>query len=1123
MRGSHYSITQRILRAFFVDHPLHWFLRLYLYIDLLTVSSEFAFGMWAPQWAQTWTTDSMKGLLKDAAGYFITAQVGVLGVVSVAVGLVTLIAQGDESASSNTDVRLYYVEALAYELISSSAALLIILCAQVFWPAQFALHAVGYGGASLFFKVFLTALNFGWLAINLAGFAHFITTTLQFVEPSARARMRERYTANVIVLYDLTKRLLLTFYQMAAKDLVPVADEKDGPLLAMGHSLSDLGSIELQTTFPDRVILWDVKLGLLGPALRRWWKRSEGAPPANARRRQRSTFGRDVSLAIAPSFDREFQGEVVWCRRRGGVPFTKWELWLIRQSFQFQKAAPRAEKDLPTPATFLEELADKVIAQIERSAVTGFKTALDEMVRYHRFLLDLHDSQSEEGTPLSLAEVGGVWQSPHLEWIRQYRRVFDQAAQHLVSEPRFVEAMGYVPMRLLPKRAAGISPPVVRSILDLGILLVVFLEAWVTERAMPELPAGEAAQPRTGLPGSDRRVYEEALLKFVGAWENTLRIGDSLYDWRPVQDALAPDRWKVLTTSWPFFERHLRNTAYFLALAVWNEDPLGAERYRDMLLRWFATVKPGISEVYLFMKHKCLLTPDLYSLDWTSVRARLDPFVRDAPHLDLAPETLFFVVLRRAFDDALAVTAAVTLSWYMKGQQGTDIGGSTAALLMRRQLIDGDGTEPFAGAEAQITNFRWLFDMVIREAVSEQLNEGRYGSTLDTLVGDLDQMSERRMVSGRVYSSWGGRGLDSMAPPLIALLLAALPESGDAGVVAELDAIAAQDILLADRDASLRRIIFGIEQLGKALDQATADPALALGYGIFVAGGDLAGAITRLKAVFSESVAAMETRRTQRLRGLPLDAQKMEALRVMLLSAQISVDDELFLFKNLHIKQSQSQGSEIKEFSVGTVDKGDLSDPNMSASSPGLEELIASMFREYLAREIRWKFFRQPRKVIQIAADYPGDYWQQVETEHALMGVPAALLVPYDPIGVDITSWMYGQPEGKPDRVRIEHLNRGNGGGLGYIATINDLDVYTASDIEKHISLLVPTDAGASITYSKISGADTAVVIELRDGEDPRKSTLVVKYALDVNWNPSPHVQFVLPVPDKATGLGEDE
>ena len=53
---------------------------------------------------------------------------------SVAVGLVTLIAQRDDRASTNTDIRLYYGGALAYEVVGSSVVV----------------HALGFERSDLF-------------------------------------------------------------------------------------------------------------------------------------------------------------------------------------------------------------------------------------------------------------------------------------------------------------------------------------------------------------------------------------------------------------------------------------------------------------------------------------------------------------------------------------------------------------------------------------------------------------------------------------------------------------------------------------------------------------------------------------------------------------------------------------------------------------------------------------------------------------------------------------------------------------------------------------------------------------------------------------------------------------
>jgi hypothetical protein len=487
---------------------------------------------------------------------------------------VTLITQRDDRSSTNTDVRLYYKESLAYAVVRSGAALLIVLGVQLLWPAQFLAHLTHLGGTDLVFKAALTAFHLVWLLLNLAVFAQFVLTTLAFVEPSARERLRERYTANVIVPSDLLQRLLRLLYANAAKDLVPVADDESGLLITLGRGMLTEGTVELRTKFAAPSVLHDVWLRPLGFVLRRWWHRSERT--IAQRRSQSALRGRDVWLSLELSFDDRLEGEVPWGRRRGGMAFHSWERWLIRRCYRF-RADKYGQDGLPTPANFLEELADRVIAQIERNAITSFKSALDELTHFHVFLLDAHNTHTDRGLPISLAEIGDGWDVPYREWIRQYRRIFESAAEKIGVETTFIETLGYTVMRLLPRDAGELSPVVVPSLLDLGVHEVIILEDWVTRRTTIDVRADEAAQPRLQLAGSERRAYESVVRSFVGAWENILRVADHLYDFRLREGRPPAELWKAFGRGMPFLDKHLRNTAYLLASAIWNEDEIGAE------------------------------------------------------------------------------------------------------------------------------------------------------------------------------------------------------------------------------------------------------------------------------------------------------------------------------------------------------------------------------------------------------------------------------------------------------------------------------------------------------------------------------------------------------------------
>ena len=158
------------------------------------------------------------------------------------------------------------------------------------------------------------------------------------------------------------------------------------------------------------------------------------------------------------------------------------------------------------------------------------------------------------------------------------------------DDPSFIEGLFRVPLRLLPGIGdPEISPRVQKSIVDLGPLLAYRLEAWVTKRTTVVNAPGEAAAPRTALAGSGAKAYESVVVNFVGAWESLLQFGPAGRHWREKNDASDAAQWAAFGASWQLLWQHLKNTAYLLALAVWNgvdwcgtlprcTDPVAADR-----------------------------------------------------------------------------------------------------------------------------------------------------------------------------------------------------------------------------------------------------------------------------------------------------------------------------------------------------------------------------------------------------------------------------------------------------------------------------------------------------------------------------------------------------------------
>jgi hypothetical protein len=340
-RRSRYGCLHRALRTFFAVNTFARFVALYLLIDVGFVLAELVFGLVAPNWIPAWTASGpppapdIKAILLNVSSYLITAQVGVLGVISLALALVTLIAQRENSA---TDVKVYYHASLSFEIVASSIALLAVLCVQLLWPLQFLLHKVGFSTNLQAFKLGLLVIHFVWLLMNLAGLAHFIATTFAFVQQSAREALRERYLASEILPRDMSMRLRQQLYLLAAHELPrPKDGSKDCPSVTFGSDFGLPHVVELETSFPRPMGLYGVRIRWVAWVLRRWSARCIRKAIRRPKSGARPLGRQEPMLWFTPVLDRPMIGAVSWCRRQGGEPLTGLERWVLRRAFRFRR------------------------------------------------------------------------------------------------------------------------------------------------------------------------------------------------------------------------------------------------------------------------------------------------------------------------------------------------------------------------------------------------------------------------------------------------------------------------------------------------------------------------------------------------------------------------------------------------------------------------------------------------------------------------------------------------------------------------------------------------------------------------------------------------------------------
>lgn len=760
-------------------------------------------------------------------------------------------------------------------------------------------------------------------------------------------------------------------------------------------------------------------------------------------------------------------------------------------------------RDLPSPDDIFEELADKTAIQIDRLAPVAFDNAFREMVRYHRFLLALNASRTPEGAAFSYAELSGdAWNSPHRQWIGQYRRLFGRAMDRLPDDDHFIRSLSYAPNRLLPGPGdPELTPNVVTGILGLVAIMVHQIEAWVTKRTTVTVLEGQAAEPRLTLAGSDAKAYANVLHDIVGAWESTLQQAPAIYAWPERGNPDAEKSWSAFRASWPFLWQHLSNTAYCLAVAVWNEDETASTLFRQSLVRWRNTLSYRLEDP-ADLRRRRLLFPSILNLDWREASARALKVAYDympAP----TPGQLFASILDGVHDDAVLLTAALLLFWTIEKKQATDIGGRNASALLSGKDDDEDSPRP-----RRQFGFRSLFlDLFRLELAGEHFRDGTYAAELDGLVQMLDNMTERRVVPGRIFTPSTLRDRDDLLQSFVAMLAAAAPEDGDDAFLDRVAELAREEEVLPEGDRSLRNVVRQLERLGTTLERS--QPQLARGLQLLAPGRDAEAVARKLRQTVDAAKSAIEEQRLERLKARHIDPVKLERIRTAIETALLNEPSKAPFFRDVQVGRADpGEEAAWRDITFNGVPKAQLTEPPMETISSHFEEWFVSGSRE-LAGRYAWEAFSR-RARVEVRADAGLDhesFWRWIAPLVAQIGPDPVLVLSQATEGRAMRRIMRAVPADRPP-LKIERRPRADSGG-SYIGTVEGVDVFAAA-LSPGVAWLFSAKALRSIRYAETERPGCYLAVGFELGEQ-MKGTLRVRVRQQFDWANTPIFEIKFP------------
>lgn len=768
-----------------------------------------------------------------------------------------------------------------------------------------------------------------------------------------------------------------------------------------------------------------------------------------------------------------------------------------------------------TPSAILNELGNAVVGHIEARALSSFEDALREMTDYNRLLFDLYATTSNNGTPDSYAIIEESWRPLYREWLANYRRIVQRAAARLDDDPEFLGSAVYIPRMLIPGRTA-VAPQIVQGILDLGPTILHQLEGWLLRQRGIGRDGDVASQAGLPFAGAVEVAYEDALLAFTGAWESLVHYTTPLRERNEDMLADPSARWDTLTGAWPFYFGHLANTAYAFVLAVWNEDKIGTERFRDMLLRWREVTNPLRRQVHA-LTHGEFVGGDLAGLAWPAAQEALRAHLPAVADEAITPDGLFATLLSNAYEHAILIAAGVVLNWHLQGKAG-DFAITAAGKLLDREVIDTDEGIDWGGNPVPSQFSSRLWNLISLDLAGRFAEERQYNASLDHLATSLDRLRERKVSSGRIFRPSTIHDRHGLIGAYVLMLEALATEAGVEAAVRSIRAFAEDDSRLPYGDRTLRdlqRFLQNLDEAASSLEEGQHEVALRLNPLMDQ------GAERLLHRLRANVYAITQEVRTERIRSGRVDPDRLRAVADHMERQLLERDGMIGVFQDIAF--STQEGIPVdKEFSLTGVEAAQFLIPPLADQSDRYLELVAEKLSDALGLHV-WPedFFTRPTREAEVrfAPDDP-TFWRELAEMAAQVGPSPAFMMPSNLAQLLTRKFVWGRRDQADHGLNVIRNRERAGSRNMYVVTIEGIDIYRVNTDTPATGTLFSALSLEAVTYAVAGEGGRAIDLTFtQDVDDPWRGALTARFGRQITWTDAPiiSVTFSLPADDEDT------